>query len=91
MPPDILGETQPLLGKVPVPPVMSAQINLILIQQIKAQLHAKVLNLLQNAIVANKPSTWFTIYLCIFILLHNFAMLTKYDTGYAREYGLKVC
>lgn len=87
---DIFDETSPLHGEIPVPPVMGAQIELILIQRIQIPLRKKVLEMLQALIVANKPSTWFTIYLCTFILLHNCSMITKYDSGYAKKYGFPV-
>jgi hypothetical protein len=90
MPHDILDETSPLHGEIPVPPVMGTQIELILIQRIQIPLRKKVLECLQALIVANKPDTWFTIYLCSFILLHNCAMITKYDAGYAKKYGFPV-
>jgi hypothetical protein len=87
---NILDETSPLHGSIPIPPVMGAQIELILIQKIQVPLRVKVLDLLQKVILANKSEAWFTIYLCIFILLHNCAMITKHDAGYARKHGIQV-
>jgi hypothetical protein len=86
MPPDILDETSPLHGEIPVPPVLGTQIELILIQGIQIPLRKVVLDRLQKLIATNKPNTWFTMYLCIFILLHNCSMITKYDAGYAKKY-----
>lgn len=86
----ILDETSPLHGSIPIPPVMGAQIELILIQKIQAPLRVQVLDKLQKLILANKTSSWFTVYLCIFILLHNCAMITKHDAGYARKHGIQV-
>jgi hypothetical protein len=86
---DILDETSPLHGNIPIPPVMGAQIELILIQAIQVPLRTLVLDLLQKLVLANKSSAWFTIYLCIFILLHNCALITKHDAGYARKHGIK--
>lgn len=90
MPRNILDETSPLRGEIPIPPVMGAQIELIL-RSIQIPLRKKVLNQLQTLILEKKPHTWFTIYLCSFILLHNCAMMTKHDAGYARKHGLQVC
>jgi hypothetical protein len=87
---DILDETSPLHGSIPVPPVMGAQIELILIQKILVPLRTQVLDMLQGIIKANRASSWFTFYLCIFILLHNCAMITKHDAGYARKHGIQV-
>jgi hypothetical protein len=86
MPPDILDETSPLHGEIPVPPVLGAQIELILIQGIQIPLRKAVLDKLQKLILANRMNTWFTMYLCTFILLHNCSMITKYDAGYAKKY-----
>jgi len=86
MPPDILDESSPLHGEIPVPPVLGTQIELILIQGIQIPLRKVVLDKLQKLILANRPNTWFTMYLCTFILLHNCSMITKYDAGYAKKY-----
>lgn len=86
MPRDILDETSPLHGEIPVPPVLGTQIELILIEGIQKPLRKEVLHQLQRLISLNKPNTWFTLYLCTFILLHNCSMVTKYDTGYAKKY-----
>jgi hypothetical protein len=88
MPHDILDSTSPSHGKIPLPPVMSAQIELVL-QALQEKLRNDVLNSLQK-LVSNSPSTWFTIYICSFILLHNCALITKHDAAYAKKYGLKV-
>jgi hypothetical protein len=69
---------------------MGAQIELILIQKVQFPLRLQVLDLLQKLVLANKASSWFTAYLCIFILLHNCAMITKHDAGYARKHGIQV-
>lgn len=87
---DILDETSPLHGSIPVPPVMGAQIDLIVIRGIQAQLSKTMLSALSKVILLNNTSVWFTIYLCIFIWLHNCAMLTRHDAGYARKHGIQV-
>jgi hypothetical protein len=87
---DILDETSPLRGEIPVPPVMGTQIELILIQGIQIPLRKMVLEMLQALIGRNKADAWLTIYLCTFILLHNCALVTKYDAGYAKKYGFQV-
>jgi hypothetical protein len=90
MSPDILDETSSFHGKIPIPPVMGAQIELILTEGVQIPLRKSVLDKLQSLIATNKPSTWFTRYLCLFILLHNCAMITKYDAGYAKVYSPEV-
>ncbi|KAI1112451.1 hypothetical protein F5Y14DRAFT_421710 [Nemania sp. NC0429] len=89
MTPDIMDETSPLQGKIPLPPVMGAQIELVLIHQIQSNLRREMLENLQTMTQANKQHTWFTTYLITFILLHNVALLCQHDTGYARKHGIK--
>ncbi|KAI1279149.1 hypothetical protein F5Y07DRAFT_387680 [Xylaria sp. FL0933] len=89
MSPDIMDETSSLRGKIPLPPVMGAQIELVLIHQIQSSLRREMLENLQNITQANKQHTWFTTYLITFILLHNVALLCQHDASYARKHGMK--
>ncbi|KAI0120288.1 hypothetical protein F4776DRAFT_655877 [Hypoxylon sp. NC0597] len=89
MSPDIMDETSPLRGYIPLPPVMGAQIELVLIHQIQSSLRREMLENLQAMTQANKHNTWFTTYLITFILLHNVALLCQHDAGYARKHGIK--
>ncbi|KAI1409767.1 hypothetical protein F5Y13DRAFT_87992 [Hypoxylon sp. FL1857] len=90
MTPDIMDETSPLQGCIPLPPVMGAQIELVLIHQIQSSLRREMLENLQAMTQANKHQTWFTTYLITFILLHNVALLCQHDAGYARKHGIKL-
>ncbi|KAI0432118.1 hypothetical protein F5Y09DRAFT_164579 [Xylaria sp. FL1042] len=89
MSPDIMDETSSLKGKIPLPPVMGAQIELVLIHQIQSSLRKEMLENLQAITQANKQHTWFTTYLITFILLHNVALLCQHDASYARKHGMK--
>ncbi|KFY44455.1 hypothetical protein V495_03444 [Pseudogymnoascus sp. VKM F-4514 (FW-929)] len=89
MPSDIFDTTHPTPGRIPTPPVMGNQIELILSRDIQDPLRADILDALQKMIYSNKPKCWFTIYLCTFILLHNCSMITKHDSAYARKHGLQ--
>lgn len=89
MPRNIMDETSPLQGQIPLPPVMGAQIELILIHQIQTSLRREMLENLQAMTHANKHQTWFTTYLITFILLHNVALLCQHDSSYARKHGFK--
>ena len=90
MSPQILDETNPLHGKVPLPPVLGAQLDVILTHHIQVPLRRRVLDLLQKLILKNKPSCWFVTYLVIFIWLHNAALITAHDASYARKHGMRV-
>ncbi|KAG5965411.1 hypothetical protein E4U58_002822 [Claviceps cyperi] len=85
---DILDDTHPNPGRIPVPPVLGAQLDLVMIHQIQARLRHEVLDKLQKMILKNKPNTWFVTYLVSFLLLHNAALITAHDASYARKHGI---
>lgn len=87
---DIMDETSPNHGCVPLPPVMGAQLDMILIHHIQAKIRREMLDKLQKMTQSNKQKTWLTTYLVTFILLHNIALITEHDAGYARKHGIKV-
>lgn len=86
----MLDKGSPLYGSIPIPPIMGVQISLILIHDIQTPLRARFLDLLQKLVLANKPGSWLTMYLCTFTMLHNCALITKHDASYARKHGIKV-
>jgi hypothetical protein len=86
---NILNSTSTSPGKIPLPPVLGAQLDLILIQHIQTKLRRELLDKLQKTILKNKHSTWFVTYLVTFILLHNTALITAHDAKYARKHGMK--
>ncbi|KAH6610519.1 hypothetical protein Trco_000539 [Trichoderma cornu-damae] len=86
---DILDQTSPDPGKIPLPPVLGAQMDMILIQHIQTKLRHELLDNLQKVMLRNKPSSWLVTYLVTFILLHNVALITKHDAAYARKHGMK--
>ncbi|KYK57680.1 tetratricopeptide repeat domain containing protein [Drechmeria coniospora] len=89
MPGTILDTTSPHSGKIPIPPVLGAQLDLVLIHHIQSKLRREVLDGLQKMVLKNKQSTWFVAYLVTFILLHNTSLITAHDAGYARKHGMK--
>jgi hypothetical protein len=90
MPSDILDETSPNHGKIPVPPVLGAQTDLILIHHVQTKLRRELLDKLQKMTLKNKQDTWLLTYLVTFMLLHNAAMIMAHDARYARKHGMKV-
>lgn len=87
---NILDATNPNHGRIPLPPVLGAQMDLILIHHIQTRLRRELLDKLQKMMSKNKQSTWLVTYLVIFILLHNTALITAHDAGYAKKHGMKV-
>ncbi|RDA85170.1 hypothetical protein CP532_2363 [Ophiocordyceps camponoti-leonardi (nom. inval.)] len=89
MPESILDETSPDAGSIPMPPVLGAQLDLVLIHHIQTKLRREMLETLQRLVLKNIKATWLVIYLVTFILLHNTSLITAHDAGYARKHGMK--
>jgi hypothetical protein len=77
-------------GQVLVPPVMSAQIELIATSAVLDPMRRTVLKYLRQLMERNRTEAWYIIYLCLFILLHSCALLTDFERRQARKYGLEV-
>jgi hypothetical protein len=77
-------------NKVPMPPIMIAQMECIIYTKVLRPMHLRLLAQLNNLVRANKRECWLTIYLAMFILLHSCAMVSRRDWETARQYGLKV-
>jgi hypothetical protein len=90
MEPQIFDPAARNYNQVLIPPVMSAQLELVMTSMILQPLKKQVLNQLQDLIKADRPKSWFTIYLCLFILLHSCALLTSFENTQAKKYGLQV-
>ena len=84
------GRDSPNNGNILLPPVMNAQIEVIVTATILLPMKKEVLKGLQDMILANRPKSWFTVYLCMFILLHSCALLTDADNKKARKQGMQV-
>jgi hypothetical protein len=80
----------PNSGIILTPPVFSAQLEVIITATLLLPAKQKVLRLLRDLMQRNDRRLWFTIYLSIFILLHNCALLTHGDNKKARKQGLMV-
>ena len=90
MEPETTDKSFPLFGKVPLPPVMIQQLDMILTLGFLQPLRKRHLEELQRIVLANKPKSWMTIYLKTFISLHSCATLTAENYQNARKHGLKV-
>jgi len=90
MPQDLINDrNSALYHKTPLPPVMGAQIDTILIHQLQPQLRRATLEELQKMTQDKKQKTWLVTYLVTFILLHNISMITEHDAQYAKKHDLK--
>ncbi|KAK0732259.1 hypothetical protein B0H67DRAFT_478582 [Lasiosphaeris hirsuta] len=79
----------PYFGRIPVTPMMDQQLDQVVIKTALLPLKRSVQRSLRSLIEANKPDHWFTIYLCIFVLLSNYEIATQHDRGYAIRYSLQ--
>lgn len=78
--------TSPYFGRTPIPPVMSAQFQIIAISKILRPLKKRVVSHLASmSSAADTRKNWFAIYLTYFILLHSCAMVTRRDQEYAAQ------
>jgi hypothetical protein len=85
-----LDETSPTPGQVPIPCVMGAQLDLILIHQIQSKLRRSVLEKLEKMVSKRKHNTWMVTYLVTFVLLHNTSLITAHDASYALKHHMDV-
>jgi hypothetical protein len=56
MPQNLLDETHPMHGQIPIPPVIGAQIDALITHKIMVPLRTRILDQLSTLITANKPS-----------------------------------
>lgn len=84
---DIL-ETSPDPGKIPLPPVLGAQLDSVLIHDILQDFRRRLLRQLDRAFRRYQHQNWLVIYLVSFILLHNAALITAHDAKYAQKHGM---
>ena len=90
MQPQFLDEEVDTFGTVSIPPIMSAQIELLTTTRILIPMRTSILRRLQRLIQANKLKNWFPTYLSVFILLHSCSILTRDENRAAKKYGLEV-
>jgi len=82
--------SSPDFGKVPISPVMTDQVQLILYCTVLLPLRKKVLRHLNKFMTESEPRKWFTIYIGLFVLLHSCALVTKGAHDWARKRGDQV-
>lgn len=88
MVPETEDPTCPLFGKIPLPPVMIQQLDMILTLGILRPLQKQVLEDFQKLVLANNPRNWMTVYLITFMSLHSCAFITNENYNNARKHGL---
>ncbi|KAF8859195.1 hypothetical protein BDZ45DRAFT_367421 [Acephala macrosclerotiorum] len=89
MEPETTDRSYPLFGKVPLPPVMIQQLDMILTLGFLQPLRKKVLEQFNRIVLKNNPKSWMTIYLLTFMSLQSCAAFTAENYQNARKHGLK--
>ncbi|KAL1840399.1 hypothetical protein VTJ49DRAFT_525 [Mycothermus thermophilus] len=89
MKPETEDESFPLFGKVPLPPVMIQQLDMVLTLGVLDPLRKKVLEDFQKLAQTANPTNWMTVYLVTFMLLHSCALITDENYRNARKHGLR--
>lgn len=81
----------PYHTKIPIPPIVDLQIDLIVINEILQPKLKRILNMLKAMLESSDPwNNWFEIYLAYFILLHNVELTMAHDAWFVRRNNLKV-
>ncbi|PVH93456.1 hypothetical protein DM02DRAFT_541526 [Periconia macrospinosa] len=76
-------------NKILMPPVYSAQVEIIYVTMILLPTKKKILDQLKALVAENNRRSWLAIYLCIFLLLHSCALLTARDQQRAKAQGVQ--
>jgi hypothetical protein len=90
MRPQDYGPRCPNTGIILTPPVLSAQLEIIMTVMVLEPARKEVLKRLKALLMENQRRSWFAVYLSMFILLHNCALLTAADNKRSKKQGLKV-
>lgn len=85
MRPETKDETYPLFGKVSIPRMVLAQFDSINYTTVLSKFGHKVLRDIEVYVFRNQSTWWWTIYLCIFILLREASATTADRYRHARN------
>ena len=85
----VLDPSSPLHGRIPIPPMLDAQIDSILMEKMKSrQRHG--LSKLKNMMMSHSKEHWFMIFLTLIVLLSNLEFLYQNQTEQIKRYGTTV-
>ena len=77
-------------GIILTPPVFSAQLEIIVTARLLIPAKNDVFSRIDKLIRGRERRPWFVIYLAMFVLMHNCALLTRGDNKKALKQGIKV-
>lgn len=82
----------PYHKRIPVPPIVDLQIDLIVINRMLQPEMREITRMLKTMLKSSDPWTnWFEIYLAYFVLLHNVELTMAHDAWFVKRNNLKVC
>lgn len=82
----------PYSDRIPVPPIVDLQIDLVVINELLKPELKTILKMLKTMLESGKPWTnWFEIYLAYFILLNNVELTMAHDAWFVKRNNLPVC
>ena len=92
MEPQVVDRTKPTYGKTLVAPIISAQIQMIMAEYVLTPLRESVLSKLEHYTTGSgaKEKDFLAVYLSLFILMHNYALLTAHEKRRAEKQGSEV-
>lgn len=82
--------SSPYYNTFPIPPVMNAQLEVIMYSTLLRPLRERVLTGLETLLRQNERRNWLTIYFTMFILLHSCSLTTRRDEEFARRIDFSV-
>ncbi|PWI64147.1 hypothetical protein PCL_12099 [Purpureocillium lilacinum] len=85
-----LDQARPLARRTPVPPAVSAQMQIVLLHYIQGSIRPDLISKLRSMMRRNRKDAWLTMYLATFILLHNITLLMAHDASEERCRGTNV-
>jgi hypothetical protein len=81
----------PYYDRIPVPPIVDLQIDLVVINEILKPELKTILKMLKTMLESSDAwSNWFEIYLAYFILLNNVELTMAHDAWFVKRNNLKV-
>ena len=81
--------TSPYYGRIPIPPMLDAQIDNLLMQKMRVQ-RKQVLSKLKRMIMSHSKQNWFMILLTTMVLLSNVEFLYQNQHDQIERYGKTV-
>ncbi len=81
--------SSPLYGRIPIPPMLDAQMDSILMEFMKSR-QKRGLSKLKTMMMSHSKENWFMIFLTIIVLLSNLEFLYEHQKEQKERYGTTV-